>query len=121
MSDTGFTGEDRETLITVKVNLANTVTLLTGLTERIALIEKEYVHREQMRQVEIDIDELRAAKADKIDLRHLESSKSSSFDQLTGRLERMRHDVEMLVRWRWFERGTIAAIFIAGELYLRFK
>lgn len=121
MDETGFTGEDRKTLITVDVSLRHVGDLLSSVTDRMVIVEKEYVHREELRAVEIDIDELRVGKADKVDLRHVESSRLAILDHLTNRVTKMEHNIEALIRWRWFERGIVFTIFVAGEIYSKFN
>lgn len=122
-SESGFTSQDRKTLITVEVELGHVRELLFGLADRTAVLEKVHVTREELRAVEIDIDTLRADKAEKAELKALALSKADKSDDMktvSTDLRGLREDIETLQRWRWFERGIVAAVIGLGEFVIHF-
>lgn len=103
--DTGFSSQDRETLIIVKVELGHIRELMTGIVDRLLVLEKDHVRNEQIRALEIDVDALRDQKLSRDDLRLMD-------------LKVIKNKVDSLDRYRWFERGVVAAAIVLGEVVL---
>lgn len=111
--DTGyFTNTDRKTLITVEVELGHVRELLTGLAERLVVLERDHVTQSQIRTIEVDVDELRAEKADKGILAELRVVKKELEEANNG----LKEEIKELQKWRWFERGIVASVIALGEL-----
>jgi uncharacterized protein YdeI (BOF family) len=120
MSETGsgFTGEDRKTLITVEVQMGNIMQALSSLSGRTAVLEKEHVTRDEFRAAEIDIDDLRVNKANVTDVKALSIGKADKDETLLLEVKKLREQIEELQRWRWFERGVVATIISLGEFIM---
>lgn len=106
METEGFQPEDRKTLTTIEVEVRHIFEELRTFSARITKLEHDHVRRSDFQELQVDIDDLRANKADR--------SESVGKD-----IAHLRHEIENLQRWRWFERGAVLAIIAAAELLMR--
>ena len=110
--DMGFNSQDRELLITLKVELSHIREDLRDGLARTARLEADRVTQHDFEGVMTDIDELRLAR----------SADASLIAQQAGRiveLEKLGPVVEGLKRQVWMASGAMGVIFFVARLIFK--
>lgn len=108
----GFNSQDRELLITLKIELAHIREDLRDGLARTARLESDRVTQHDFEGLMTDIDELRMAR----------SADAGSIAQQAGRiveLEKLGPVVEGLRRQVWMASGAVGVIFFVARLIFR--
>lgn len=132
----GFTDEDRRRFERIDIRVEDILQRMNELVSRIGTVEGSLptmATRDELHELEIDIDDLRGRKADRVDLsarvvsehearlRVLEGQYTAGQEEhqrLDREVQQVRKDLEPLKAWHWKEIGALAGVMACIEILL---